>query len=75
MSKSILIVEDEKVLRESMAELLAEEGYDVVQAPDGKVAHQLLLAERGRLRVGDQRPVSGVGQRDRHRGRPAVEGP
>src|SRR4051794_2491248 len=43
MSKTILIVEDEKVLRESLAELLAEEGHEVIQAPDGKAAHELIL--------------------------------
>jgi two-component system response regulator PilR (NtrC family) len=42
-TKSILIVEDEKVLRESMADLLSEEGYETLQAPDGKAAHALLL--------------------------------
>ncbi len=36
MSKSILLVEDEDVLRESLAELLAEEGYDVAQARHGR---------------------------------------
>src|SRR3954469_14467444 len=43
MSKSVLIVEDENVLRESLAELLAEEGYEVVQAPNGKAAYDLVL--------------------------------
>src|SRR5262245_29972211 len=43
MGKSVLIVEDEKVLRESLAELLREEGYDVVEAPDGKAGYQIAL--------------------------------
>jgi DNA-binding NtrC family response regulator len=50
MPKSILIAEDEQVLRESLAELLAGEGYEVLQAPNGKVAHDLVL----------QRPVDVV---------------
>jgi DNA-binding NtrC family response regulator len=36
MTKSILIVEDENVLRESLAELLEGEGYEVVQAANGR---------------------------------------
>ncbi len=43
MPKTLLIVEDETVLRESLAELLAEEGYAVEQAADGRAAHQRLL--------------------------------
>src|SRR4051794_33580963 len=43
MSKSILIVEDEKVLRESLAELLAEDGHEILQAGDGKAAYDLVL--------------------------------
>ena len=39
MSKSILIAEDEQVLRESLVSLLLTEGYDVVAAADGKVAY------------------------------------
>ena len=50
MSKIILVVEDEKVLRESMAELLTEEGYEVIEAVDGKAAYDVLL----------QRPVDVV---------------
>jgi len=45
MSKTILIVEDETVLRESLAELLAEEGHTVKQAENGKVAYELILKE------------------------------
>ena len=43
MSKTILIVEDEQVLRESLAGLLEAEGYLVQQAPDGRAAHEMLL--------------------------------
>ncbi|MCP3905073.1 MAG: sigma-54-dependent Fis family transcriptional regulator [Planctomycetes bacterium] len=43
MSKSVLIVEDEQVLRESLAGLLEEEGYEVLQAADGNEAHTIVL--------------------------------
>ena len=43
MAKSILIAEDEQVLRESLAELLTQEGYDVVAAPNGKEAQAAAL--------------------------------
>ena len=43
MTKSILIVEDEKVLRESLAGLLEEEGYEVLQASNGKEAYDLVV--------------------------------
>ena len=45
MGKTILIVEDEQVLRESLAELLAEEGHTIKQAEHGKVAYEMVLAE------------------------------
>jgi two-component system response regulator PilR (NtrC family) len=45
MPKTILIVEDETVLRESLAELLAEEGHTVRQAENGLVARELVLKE------------------------------
>ncbi len=43
MSKSILIVEDEQVLRESLASLLEDEGYEALQVENGQDAQQLLL--------------------------------
>ncbi|MCL4222269.1 MAG: sigma-54 dependent transcriptional regulator [Phycisphaerales bacterium] len=46
MSKSILLVEDENLLRESLAELLREERYEVVEASNGKQAYDLAI-ERG----------------------------
>lgn len=42
-NKSILIVEDEQVLRESLAELFAGEGYEVLQAANGRIARDLVL--------------------------------
>ncbi|CAG0961076.1 Regulatory protein AtoC [Phycisphaerales bacterium] len=44
MAKSILLAEDEKVLRESLTQLLAEEGYEVVPAADGQEARDLALS-------------------------------
>ncbi len=44
MTKTILIVEDEVVLRESLAELLTGEGYRILQAGDGKTAYELAMA-------------------------------
>ncbi len=43
MPKTILIAEDEDILRESLAELLDEEGYQIVQAANGKEAYDLVL--------------------------------
>jgi two-component system response regulator PilR (NtrC family) len=50
MPQTILIAEDEQVLRESLAELFRGEGFDVVDVPNGKAANELLL----------QRPVDVV---------------
>jgi len=55
MSKQILIVEDEKVLRQSMAELLTEEGYEVFEAGDGKAAYEILLQRPVDLVITDVR--------------------
>jgi DNA-binding response OmpR family regulator len=38
MAARILVVEDEPAIRELVAEILVEEGYEVVQAPDGAMA-------------------------------------
>lgn len=46
MCKTILIAEDEQVLRESMAGLLEEEGYEILQASNGVEARDLIV-ERG----------------------------
>ncbi|MCC6229233.1 MAG: sigma-54-dependent Fis family transcriptional regulator [Phycisphaerales bacterium] len=45
MATKILLVEDEQLLRESLAQLLGEEGYQVVQAGDGKAGYDAVLAE------------------------------
>ena len=43
--KTILIAEDEQVQRESMAAMLIDEGYQVLQAGDGKDAYDLVLKQ------------------------------
>ncbi|MDD4889901.1 MAG: sigma-54 dependent transcriptional regulator [Phycisphaerae bacterium] len=53
--KSILIVEDETVLRESLAQLLGEEGYQTVEAADGATAHQMILRQPFNLVLSDVR--------------------
>ncbi|MFO0835404.1 MAG: sigma-54 dependent transcriptional regulator [Phycisphaerales bacterium] len=45
MATKLLLVEDEQLLRESLAQLLGEEGYQVVQAADGKAGYDAVLAE------------------------------
>src|SRR3569623_2652253 len=45
MPHTILITEDEQVLRESLAALLEDEGYAVKQAANGKQAHDLIVRE------------------------------
>jgi DNA-binding NtrC family response regulator len=44
VSASILLVEDEKLLRESLAQLLTEEGFHVEQAETGAAGHEAALA-------------------------------
>ncbi|MFO0829381.1 MAG: sigma-54 dependent transcriptional regulator [Phycisphaerales bacterium] len=55
MTKSILLVEDEKVLRESLAQLLTEEGYEVVQAGDGQEAYDIAITRSFDLVITDIR--------------------
>jgi CheY-like chemotaxis protein len=43
MSGCILLVEDDDTIRESLAAILGEEGYSVVEAENGKVALDWLL--------------------------------
>lgn len=38
MSKTIMIVEDEQILREIVKDYLLEEGFEVLEADDGKKA-------------------------------------
>jgi two-component system response regulator PilR (NtrC family) len=55
MSKPILIADDEDILRRSLAELLTDEGYTVVQAANGKIAHALALEQEFDLVISDVR--------------------
>ncbi len=55
MRKTILIAEDETVLREAVAELLTEEGYEVVQAGHGKAAYDVVLHRAVDLVLSDVR--------------------
>ena len=55
MPKTILIAEDESVLRESLAELLEDEGYNVLQAADGKAAYTMVLSRPVDLVLSDVR--------------------
>jgi two-component system response regulator PilR (NtrC family) len=55
MSKSILIVEDEQVLRESLAGLLEEEGFEVLQAGNGTEAYATVLKRAVDLVLSDVR--------------------
>ena len=41
--KSVMIIEDDDLLRENLVEMLAMEGYTVQQADDGKTAIDLIL--------------------------------
>jgi DNA-binding NtrC family response regulator len=45
MSKTILVVDDEKIIRESLSLVLRDEGYTVVEAENGKHAYELILKE------------------------------
>ena len=46
MARTILVVEDETTLRETLAEALEAEGYRVVTAADGREALERFRAER-----------------------------
>lgn len=45
MAKTILLVDDEKSIRDSLNKLLRAEGYEVVLAQDGQEAIQMLVQE------------------------------
>lgn len=55
MGQSILLAEDETLLRESLAELLEEEGYEVVQARNGREGYAQLLDRPFDLVISDIR--------------------
>jgi two-component system cell cycle sensor histidine kinase/response regulator CckA len=47
-SRTVLVVEDEAALRQSIGRLLQKEGYQVLEAPNGATALEILDHEAGR---------------------------
>ncbi len=43
MAKKILVVDDEQIIRESLSFVLTNEGYEVTEAENGKIAYDKLL--------------------------------
>jgi two-component system response regulator PilR (NtrC family) len=54
-AKSILLVEDEQMLRESLAELLRDEGYQVTLAANGREGYEQLVKQPFDLVITDMR--------------------
>jgi len=55
MAPRILLVEDEVALRSIAARALRSQGYEVIEAPDGLEAWQLIKASRFDLLITDSR--------------------
>jgi DNA-binding NtrC family response regulator len=53
MTDRILVVDDEQIIRESISYILRKEGYTVVEADNGKTAHEKLQAEPFDLLITD----------------------
>ncbi len=53
MSETILVVDDEDNIRHTLRGVLADEGYEVVEAPDGRRALELLQHIEPRLAIVD----------------------
>lgn len=53
MADRILVVDDEKIIRESISFILKKEGFSVAEAENGKVAYEKLLAESFDLIITD----------------------
>ena len=53
MAEKILIVDDEKIIRESLSYILKKEAYDVEEAENGLAAHEMLLKNSYDLVVTD----------------------
>src|SRR5690348_7640517 len=53
MSETILMVGDEENIRHTLRGVLADEGYDVLEAPDGRRALELLEHTAPRLAIVD----------------------
>jgi two-component system, cell cycle sensor histidine kinase and response regulator CckA len=46
-TETVLVVEDDEALRQVTVQILSELGYDVIEAPDGKHAQEILSSARG----------------------------
>src|SRR5436190_8227425 len=55
VAKIILVVDDETLIRESLAELLADEGFEVLQAADGRAAYNVAARQPVDLVLSDVR--------------------
>jgi len=53
MKKKILLIDDDKHFREMFTELLRRKNYDVIEASDGKYAHQLVIDHEPQLIITD----------------------
>lgn len=61
MNPAILIVEDDELVRESLFEILSQEGYQVTPASDGKAAFSKLSQEQFDLALVDLKLPAGSG--------------
>jgi CheY-like chemotaxis protein len=64
--KTILVVDDEPVLRAILREILHEEGYAVIEAADGRVMLEIMTRERPDLVLMDVM-MSGIDGREAYR--------
>lgn len=53
MAETILVVDDEAQIRHTLRGVLSDEGYDVVEAEDGRAALDVLARQRPRLAIVD----------------------
>src|SRR5690348_1973360 len=53
MAETILVVDDEENIRHTLRGVLADEGYEVLEAPDGRRALELLAHTEPRLAIVD----------------------
>ncbi len=60
-TRPIILLEDEAVLRRLMAEVLVEAGYQIVEAPTGKLANAALAAAEGRAVLVADRSIDAGG--------------